>query len=314
MMNAVATNNELLGQAPIALFVYNRPQHTRLTIEALRSNDLAMESDLFIFSDAPKKPDALSDVLEVRAYLKTITGFRSVTIVERPFNFGLAESIIDGVTGICDRYGRIIVLEDDLVTSRYFLKYMNDALLHYKADDKVASIHGYIYPVEGSLPETFFLRGADCWGWATWKRGWDIFEPDAQKLYDALQAGGEVRTFDFEGNYSYATMLQQQIDHKVNSWAIRWYASAFLANKLTLYPGISLVQNIGNDNSGTHCGNTDAFAGKISEHPVHIGSIPVVSSQIAYDAVSRYFKSLKIPFLLRVRNKLKLLRKRWMTS
>lgn len=309
-----AGESESFGNAPIALFVYNRPQHTAQTIEALRLNDLAIESDLFIFSDAPKKSEMLPAVLEVRDYLKTVTGFKSVTILEQESNFGLAKSIIDGVTAICSKYGRIIVLEDDLITSPHFLKYMNDALVQYESDDRVISVHGYIYPVADNLPETFFLRGADCWGWATWKRGWDLFEPDAQKLYDALQASGEVNTFDFEGSYGYTKMLQQQIARKVNSWAIRWYASAFLANKLTLYPGTSLVQNIGNDNSGTHCGNTDLFTGILAESPVSVGGIPVVSSEIAYRVVSRYFNSLKISFLSRVRNKLKSLFKRWIAS
>jgi hypothetical protein len=300
-----------LDRAPIALFTYNRPDHTKETIRALQANYLAEESDLFVFSDAPKNPESLSAVLEVRDYLRRVSGFKSVTIIERTNNYGLAKSIINGVTDICDRYGNVIVLEDDLVTSRHFLKYMNDALTQYKADERVISIHGYIYPLRKTLPETFFLRGADCWGWATWKRGWDLFEPDAQKLYEAVLAGGEIKIFDFDGNYGYANMLRQQIEGKVNSWAIRWYASAFLAGKLTLYPGISLVQNIGNDSSGTHCGNTDAFAGKIAEQPVQVGGIPVVASGLAYEAVSRYFKSLRLPLMQRVRNKIKTLRSGW---
>jgi len=297
--------------APIVLFTYNRLDHTRQTVDALRQNDIAIASDLIVFSDAPKSPSVLSAVSAVRDYLKTISGFKSVTIIEREVNYGLAKSIIDGVTAICDQYGKAIVLEDDLVTSPHFLTYMNDALTLYEADDRVISIHGYIYPVQEALPPTFFLRGADCWGWATWKRGWDIFEPDAQKLYDAVQASGEVKTFDFEGNYDYADMLQHQIDGKIDSWAIRWYASAFLENKLTLYPGISLVQNIGNDNSGTHCGATDVFTGKLAEQPVQIGGIPIESNGLAYEAVSRYFKSLRLSLIVRVRNKISSLRRRW---
>jgi hypothetical protein len=310
-MQIRSASEEPMITAPIALFTYNRPQHTRQTLDALRGNDLASKSDLFVFSDAPKKPESLPAVLAIRDYLKTITGFKSVTVVERTVNFGLAKSIIDGVTDVCNKYGNVIVLEDDLVTSPYFLKFMNDALAEYAEEEKIISIHGYIYPVQENLPETFFLRGADCWGWATWKRGWDLFQPDAEKLYEAVQAGGEIKTFDFEGNYSYADMLKQQIDGKVNSWAIRWYASAFLANKLTLYPGISLVQNIGNDSSGTHCGDTDAFTGKIATHPIQVGDIPIMASQEAYNIVSRYFKSLKLPLMQRVRNKIRSLRTQW---
>ena len=291
--------------APIVLFTYNRPVHTRLTIEALQKNDLASESDLFIYADASKNAESAPAVAEVRDYLKNISGFKSVTVIERATNFGLAKSIIDGVTSLIARYERVIVLEDDLVTSPYFLSYMNSALEKYESDNRVVSIHGYVYPVEGDLPETFFLRGADCWGWATWKRGWDIFEPNSQKLLDALHAGGEIREFEFEGNYAYVKMLKQQIEGKVNSWAIRWYASAFLANKLTLYPGISLVQNIGNDNSGTHCGSTDALDVNIADKPVLIGDIKVVSNRLAYEKISRYFKSLQVPMYRRLASKIK---------
>ena len=153
--------------APIALFVYNRPGHTQQTVEALLKNELAMESDLFIFSDAAKSSEIEVKVNAVREFIKSISGFRSLTIIERESNLGLANSIIDGVTNLCNEYGQVIVLEDDLVTSPFFLKYMNDGLNYYRDEEQVISIHGYIYPFDAKLPETFFLRGADCWGWAT---------------------------------------------------------------------------------------------------------------------------------------------------
>src|SRR5689334_19947926 len=117
-----------MNLAPITLFVYNRPEHTRRTVEALLKNELAAESDLFIFSDAPKKPESDESVRMVRDYIHAITGFKSVTIIERDRNWGLADSIIDGVTSVVNQYGRIIVLEDDLVVSAHFLEYMNTAL------------------------------------------------------------------------------------------------------------------------------------------------------------------------------------------
>lgn len=298
-----------MGLAPIALFVYNRPEHTRKTIAALKKNTLAATSDLIIFSDASKTSQSDSSVQEVRAILKSIDGFKSIKIIERDENWGLSRSIIDGVSRICSEYGRVIVLEDDLVTSPYFLKFMNDGLDCYESEASVVSVHGYIYPLQTDVPATFFLRGADCWGWATWKRGWDIFEPDARKLYDAVQASGEIKTFDFDGNYAYAEMLKQQINGKVNSWAIRWYASAFLANKLTLYPGISLVQNIGNDSTGTHRGDTGVFSGQLADRPAPVGNIPVVSNSVAYVAVSHYFKSLRLPMMQRLGRKILALRR-----
>jgi GT2 family glycosyltransferase len=175
-MNSRITNTA--SYAPIALFVYNRPDHARQTIEALKENELSAESDLIIFADGPKNSGAQAKVNEVRKLIKNVIGFRSLTIHESPNNKGLANSIIDGATKVCEEYGRVIVLEDDLVTSPWFLKYMNDALNTYEQDERVISVHGYTYPVDEPLPETFFLRGADCWGWATWKRGWELFEPN----------------------------------------------------------------------------------------------------------------------------------------
>jgi hypothetical protein len=219
----------------------------------LKANPLAAQSDLFVFSDGPKNADAAAGVAQVRELLKGLTGFRSVTVAERERNFGLAASIISGVTDIVSRHGAVIVLEDDLVTSPHFLRYMNDALELYRDREEVASIHGYIYPVEGALPETFFLRGADCWGWATWKRAWELFEPDGAKLLARLRDGKLTKAFDRDGSYEYTRMLEDQISGRNDSWAVRWYASAFLADRLTLYPGRSLVQNIGMDALGTHC-------------------------------------------------------------
>jgi GT2 family glycosyltransferase len=165
--------------APIVLFTYNRPVHTKQTIDALLKNTLATDSDIIIFSDYPKTEKVVESVKQTREYLKTIKGFRSIKIIERNENFGLANNIIDGVTTVVNQYGKIIVLEDDLLTSPYFLRYMNEALMLYENEKDVVCIHGYIYPVKQKLPDTFFLRGADCWGWATWKHGWDIFNPDS---------------------------------------------------------------------------------------------------------------------------------------
>jgi hypothetical protein len=248
-----------MNAAPVALFVYKRPEHTRNALLALSSNKLAEHTDLYIFADGPKSEMDRYAVAEVRACVKKVAGFRSVHIAERSENLGLSRSIIDGVGQLCELHGRVIVVEDDLVVSRHFLAYMNSGLDLYDDERSVISIHGYVYPIMEKLPESFFLKGADCWGWATWKRGWDIFEPDGARLLSELKARGLGREFDFDGTYPYTKMLQNQVQGKNDSWAIRWYASAFLRNMLTLYPGRTLVRNMGNDGSGTHCVPTDIF-------------------------------------------------------
>lgn len=172
---------------PIALFTYARPDHAYRTVEALLGNPQAELTDLIIFSDSARSSDKEPAVDAVRAYLATISGFRSTTIHRRPHNLGLAQSIIQGVTQVLAEHDSVIVLEDDMVTSPHFLTYMNEALDLFANDERVISIHGYTYPVKQPLPEAFFLPGADCWGWATWRRGWALFNPDGQMLLDQLK-------------------------------------------------------------------------------------------------------------------------------
>ncbi len=291
-----------MNLAPIVLFAYKRPWHTRQTVEALQQNELAAESELFIFSDGARSEADNKKVSEVRKYIKTITGFRRITIIEREQNLGLAKSIIAGVTDIVRRYGRIIVLEDDMITSPYFLRFMNEALEYYKNEEKVISIHGYIYPVKAKLPDTLFLRGADCWGWATWKRGWDLFESDGQKLLNEIKKKKLGKRFDINGAYPYTRMLKNQVNGHNDSWAIRWYASAFLKEKLTLYPGRSLIYNIGLDKSGTHCNATYFYDSEITLESISVVPIPIVENALALKEIEKYFRSAGPSFLRKVKN------------
>ena len=283
--------------SPIALFTYNRPHHTRKTIEALQLNKLSSGSDLFVFSDGPKEGLSGNQVQEVRNYLKTIGHFKSVRIIERKTNFGLSANILDGVRQVIAEFGKVIVVEDDLLTSPYFLDYMNEGLRLYENDERVISIHGYIYPVEEKLPDTFFLRGADCLGWATWKRGWDLFQPDGRLLLKGLIESHQTEQFDFEGSYPYIQMLRDQIDGKNNSWAVRWYASAFLKNKFTLYPGKSLVSNHGGDGSGTNHGFDYSLPAPFNPFPVNISLIEVGQNTQAYQAFAAHHRKAMHPNL-----------------
>ena len=274
--------------APIALFAYRRLDHTRLTIEALRDNDLAGQSRLYVFCEGPRSEEEAAAVSAVRKFVRTIKGFHSVHIVERETNLGLAQSIISGVSQVVAEWGSVIVVEDDLITSRYFLRYMNDGLTAYRDDERVASIHGYIYPVAKPLPETFFLRGADCWGWATWDRAWSVFEPDARILLRKLQDQKLESLFDLDDSYPFGEMLRSYAEGRNNSWAIRWHASTFLREMLTLYPGESLVNNIGLDSSGTHCGTTNEYLVNVRDNPIGVGGIPVNEHILARQSVADF--------------------------
>lgn len=281
------------ANAPIALFVYNRLPHTRQAIDALRRNALAAATDLIVFSDGPRDRESEPAVREVRQFIGGIAGFRSVRIVERPANLGLANSIIGGVTEVCGEFGRVIVLEDDLITAPSFLRFMNDALNFYDAEERVGSIHGYWYPVDRKVPETFFLRGASCWGWATWSRAWRMFEPDGTKLLAELRKRGLTGLFDLDGAIAYTKMLRDQIAKKNNSWAIRWHAAMFLADRLQLSPGASLVNNIGFDGSGTHCWKSDAYSVPLGTDSITVGRIPLEQSEQARAALVHYYRSTR---------------------
>ncbi|OAI13051.1 glycosyl transferase [Methylomonas koyamae] len=284
-----------MALSPVVVFAYNRPWHIRQTIDSLRENILASESEVFIYSDAASTEAELAKVAEVRAYIKTLgRGFKKITVIERDINFGLAESIIEGVTTVLGMYDKIIVLEDDMVTSPYFLTYMNEGLDRFSSSDDVICIHGYLYPVREVLPETFFLLGADCWGWATWQRGWSLFNPDGKALFDELERRALTYLFDFNNSYPYTKMLRRQLVGENNSWAIRWYASAFLAGKLTLYPGRSLVNNIGNDSSGRHCGSSSNLDVRLSDVPIKFSDVEIVQSVEARLAFERFFRRNKM--------------------
>lgn len=294
-----------MSLAPIVLFVYNRLWHARRVIEALKKNELASESEFFIYSDAAKNEKAIEQVNEVRKYIKQIDGFKKITIIEREKNCGLANSIIGGVTEIINEFGKIVVLEDDLLTSPYLLRFMNEALCLFSEDDRVVSIHGWRFPTNVILPEAFFLRGADCWGWSTWRRGWDLFNPNGQALLEDIDRRGLRKAFDVNGTYPYSKMLEDQIKGVNDSWAIRWYASAFLAEKLTLYPGRSLVHNIGNDSSGTHCSKTDMLDVKLSSTRIDLKYVNVTPSIEGRAAQEDFFRRTQGGLVSKVLDRIK---------
>ena len=187
-----------------------------------------------------------------------LDGFET-TMIESAENRGLAKSIIAGVGELCEKYGRVIVVEDDLAVSSSFLAYMNAALDRYAGNDQVFQVSGYMFPVDRPRADkALFLPFTTSWGWATWSRAW--------KKFDHAGCGIEVlrkdrclrRRFDLGGAYPYYAMLRRQGAGRVDSWAIRWYLSVFLNNGLVLYPATSHVRNNGFDGSGENCGDMGA--------------------------------------------------------
>lgn len=244
--------------APVILFTYNRPEHTRRTIEALAANELAGETALFIYSDAAKKEEDVAKVQKIRNYAVKLTGFSSVTLTAREENYGLARNVIEGVTEVVERFGRVIVLEDDLVTNRYFLRFMNDGLERYEEEKRVTGITGFShFRDDFAFPhESYFhtLTGTS-WSWATWADRWAHFDAVCSDWTDLVADKELRRAFNYDNTYDfYKIMKMQQTDAGTNSWAIRWYWTNFRRKGLILSPAKSLVSNEGWDGSGTHCG------------------------------------------------------------
>jgi hypothetical protein len=237
--------------APIALFCFNRPIHLIKTLTMLKKNYLSKNSIIYIFSDAAKNKDDCEKVKMVRDIIKNLSGFKNKKIILRNKNFGLGKNIVNGIEYVFKRENKIIVLEDDLITSKFFLKYMNINLNILEKHENVASIHGYIYPIDKkNLQNNFFIRGADCWGWGTWKRSWKKYEKNPKKLLLKLKKTNQIKEFNFNNSKNYYGMLKKNLYTKNKSWAIQWYASTFLKNMYTLYPKYTYVKNIGLDGSG----------------------------------------------------------------
>lgn len=291
--------------APIALFVYNRPQHTERTVKFLKQNDLAADSRLFIFSDGAKSESDADKVAEVREFIKKIDGFKSIEIVESKINLGLANSVIAGVTRLNAAYGKVIVFEDDLISSPYTLTYFNEALNRYRDEEKVMHIGAYMYVLaDKTLPDSFFYRAATSWGWATWDRAWQHFEPNIDTLLKQFNHQ-KKQAFSIEGTMNFWKQMQDFKKGKNNSWAIRWYASIFLKGGLTLNPSQSLVNNIGHDGTGVHSGLNDIYNVIINPQPIKQFPTVLEENKEAYQAIKNFLANRKGSLWMRIKRYLK---------
>jgi GT2 family glycosyltransferase len=287
-------SSEEIKLAPIVLFAYNRPVHLQKVLDALSQNEESKSSVLYIYCDGPKSASNEIDQNNLDLVYNICVNenrFREKFIIRNAQNKGLANSVINGVTDILKKYQKIIVLEDDIMPSVGFLNYMNSALNLYSEEDQVGCIHAWNYELNYSNfdQSTFFLKGADCWGWGTWSRAWDLFNPNAKELLDIVSTKKIEFQVNRNGTYPFVDMLRQQIDGKVDSWAIRWYVSLFLENKYCLHPTRPIVKNIGFDNSGVHCGELDLFQEPVDF--INISKIPIEESHWFLEAYQKNEKN-----------------------
>ena len=241
--------------APVALFVYNRPEHTLRTLEALEKNTLSKESHLIIFSDGPKSGISTAElerIEQVRKIIRSRNWCGKTDVVESRVNRGLSRSLIEGITEITNLHGKAIIVEDDILCRREFLEYSNEGLRRFERDERVMQVGAYMFPSRIALPETFFSTAIFIWGWATWKRAWEHFSHDASGQLKRIMESGDRHAFDLHGAYAYTELLRRQAEGRINTWDICWNASVFLQQGISLNPGWSLTENTGFDGSGTH--------------------------------------------------------------
>ena len=248
--------------APIILFVYNRPDHTRQTVEALQKNEFAEDSVLYVFSDGPKEnatQEQLEKIQEVRKYIHSINGFKSIHIEESENNKGLANSVIYGVSKVIKQYGSVIVLEDDLITHPKFLSFMNDGLVAYEKDMRIFNVGGTNYnikPPKSYKDSVYIVHRSESCGWGTWKDRWDNIDWNIEDYNSFCKDRKAIRLFNRGGDDMFR-ILQLQMKGEVDSWAIRWDYHMYKNNAYCVRPWRSCVSNIGFDGTGIHSGTMD---------------------------------------------------------
>ena len=278
--------------APIVVFAYNRPNHLLRCLNSLLTNPESSESSLHIFVDGPKSDKDRDLVEQCVKISQGIAGFKSLKVVVSDENLGLARSIRKGVTSIFKYNDSIIVIEDDLVVASTALNFLNSGLDKYGLSDKVASIQLFQYPVKIDLEDPVFLRGADCWGWATWKKNWENVEFDPEKLLNQLSQYRD--DFNLGGSARFYEMLQDLALQAIDSWAICWHASMYLEEKISLYPPDSLCLNTGSDGSGTHASSVDYFSVALGDSKEWLLPIKIEEDVMYRKAMSDFHRKMRV--------------------
>lgn len=300
-MNSKLTEN----YAPVILFVYARPVHTKRVLDALKVNDLAIKTNLVIFSDAAKSDNDKQAVAEVRKVISQIDGFKTIKIIERKENYGLAKSIINGVSSVMECYGKAIILEDDIEASPYFLTFMNLALDKYKDNKNVWHISGWNYPIDKTgIGDAFFWRVMNCWGWATWQDRWQYYQKDPQQLLNKWHKE-EISRFNIDNTYNFWWQVVANAKGELNTWAIFWYATIFTNKGYCLNPTESFVNNIGIDGSGENCGDKDIYRSLLNDKSTLDLPEEVTENTLALARVKLFYTQSKPSLFARIKYRIK---------
>ncbi|TAE73162.1 MAG: glycosyltransferase [Bacteroidetes bacterium] len=284
--------------APIVVFAYNRPLHLQKTIESLAKNYLARQSEVFIYIDGAKNQEDEIKINEVKSYIQNYIknqineiDFKKINIITREKNWGLANSVIAGVSEVINIYKKIIVLEDDMISTPDFLNYMNDALNFYENENKIFSISGYTFPIDipiDYIENVFITQRTSSWGWATWENRWKKADWQMTDYPYFIKNNTQKKQLSSIGE-DLVLMLKKQHQGFVDSWAIRWIYTHFKQNAFCLYPIDSKIKNIGTDNTGAHTPNTQKFEVDLVEKPYQFVK-NIEENQIIKKNMSNFFK------------------------
>ena len=258
-----------MNYSPVILFVYNRPNHLKKTLSFLKKNSETKKSFIYIFSDGYKNNDSMDQkkVEQVRDIIKKINFFKKKFIFERKKNIGLRNNIIRGINLAFKNNSKLIILEDDILVSRYFLKFMNESLTKYYKNNKVWHISGWNYDINEVTisDDVFFIKNMNCWGWGTWKNRWNKINLKSEKLIRKFSKSDKYR-FNLDNSFENFSQIIRNYESKKSTWAIFWNATIYLNNGLCLNPLKSLTSNIGQDESGTNTTNTQLVNEKINNN------------------------------------------------
>lgn len=289
--------------APVVLFVYNRSEQLQQVLNCLNDNAMASDTDLYIFSDGPKREKDIEKVEKVRIILEKFrvdNHFKSVTVYASQENRGLARSVINGVSEIVSKYGKVIVLEDDLIVAKDFLQFMNQGLEFYRDDERVGAISGYSLPIKlkktSADKSVYKSRTGNSWGWATWVDIWNKVDW-GDTWYDSfLNDTKRQKEFD-KVQYGISNMLKEQIAGKIDSWAVRWDYHFFMNGLCTIYPPKSKIQNVGFGQDGTHTHNENDEKKDVLAKE---GNVQFIEYDQLVDMTVETAKSFKMPFWKKV--------------
>jgi len=300
--------------SPILLFTYNRVDHTRKTLEALCANDLASESELIVISDAPKVKEHTEGVETVRDLIRSRVWCKNTTLLCMEKNMGMNENFLVNITAVVEKYGKVIVLEDDICTSSQFLSFMNDALDAYEQEERVMHVSGFVFDISNrNLPNSFFLAAPSTWGWATWKDRWQKLNRNAKELFEIAQKNNLYNSITVDGSCpDFWNQLVANASGVNNDWDIKWFSSVVVNSGLCLYPKHSLVVNIGFDGTGTHFKKGEkGHKTALTKNQLLVEKIAVEESPTARKSFAKYFKAQQPTFFDKAKYKLNLLKSKY---